>query len=111
MTVTASNETLVYDWGDLVWRDRNGEAVGTRGIWIHGNGCYVQDEKLHYVSDGALVDEAGDRPCPKCGRLPTLEGYDACMGHVEGAASVCCGHGVHPGHIIYEDDSIPMAIL
>lgn len=32
--------------------------------------------------------------------MPTLEGYDACMGKVTGAESVCCGHGVaDPIHV------------
>ena len=30
-----------------------------------------------------------ERPCIRCGKLPTSGGYDACLG-VEG----CCGHGV-----------------
>ena len=35
-----------------------------------------------------------NRPCKKCGKFPTKEGYDACLGYIEGAASACCGHGV-----------------
>lgn len=36
-----------------------------------------------------------ERPCKKCGRMPTSEGYDACIGYIKNARSVCCGHGVH----------------
>lgn len=43
---------------------------------------------------GQLIVENPERPCAKCGRPPTHEGYDACIGHVEGAVSACCGHGV-----------------
>lgn len=35
-----------------------------------------------------------ERPCKRCGRLPTPEGHDACIGHVNGLSSACCGHGV-----------------
>ena len=34
-----------------------------------------------------------DRPCVNCGENPTLEGYDHCLGFIEGAWSACCGHG------------------
>ena len=36
-----------------------------------------------------------ERPCVRCGRMP-IKGRDACVGHVPGASSVCCGHGVGP---------------
>lgn len=45
------------------------------------------------------------RACPRCGRPPTKEGYDPCIGHVKGAKSVCCGHGVHPPILLMEDDN------
>jgi len=35
-----------------------------------------------------------ERPCTKCGRMPTPEGHDACLGAIKGAVSACCGHGV-----------------
>ncbi len=34
-----------------------------------------------------------NRACSHCGRQPTIEGYDACIGHVPGVESACCGHG------------------
>lgn len=34
-----------------------------------------------------------ERPCIKCGKMPTKEGYDACLGYIKNATSVCCGHG------------------
>ena len=30
---------------------------------------------------------------------PTKEGYDACLGYIEGAMSACCGHGVEKGYV------------
>jgi hypothetical protein len=43
------------------------------------------------------------RPCPKCKKMPTEEGYDACLGRIEGTKNACCGHGIQEGFIMYED--------
>ncbi len=43
-----------------------------------------------------------DRPCASCGEKPTPEGYDHCIGFVEGAWSACCGHGVDDAFVITE---------
>ena len=39
-----------------------------------------------------------NRPCKRCNRPPTHEGYDACLGHIPGMFSACCGHGVSKGY-------------
>lgn len=41
-----------------------------------------------------------ERPCVKCDKMPTPEGYDPCLGHIPGAKSACCGHGVEEGFVI-----------
>ena len=40
------------------------------------------------------------RPCKKCGRYPTKEGYDACLGFIENVDQACCGHGVSKPYIM-----------
>jgi len=57
------------------------------------NGCwrYVDDKK-------PAID---NRPCAKCGKMPTAEGYDACLGHIPGALWACCGHGIVKPYIIW----------
>lgn len=45
------------------------------------------------------------RPCKRCGKYPTPEGYDACLGHIPGAISVCCGHGVQKSIFMIEKDT------
>ena len=35
-----------------------------------------------------------ERACVRCGKMPTKEGYDACIGYIKGVKSACCGHGV-----------------
>lgn len=43
-----------------------------------------------------------ERPCTHCGELPTLEGYDPCLGFVPGAVSACCGHGVEEPYVMWD---------
>ena len=77
----------------------------TLGSYVRGNLVTFDDEAgLWRYEDGVAVDEEPDRPCVRCGRPPTPEGYDACMGLVPGARSVCCGHGVHTPILIMEGD-------
>lgn len=40
-----------------------------------------------------------ERPCIRCGKMPTEEGYDFCLGKINGASSACCGHGVTEPYI------------
>jgi hypothetical protein len=42
-----------------------------------------------------------ERPCKKCGKMPTKEGYDACLGFIEDASAACCGHGITEKLIVY----------
>lgn len=32
--------------------------------------------------------------CIRCKKMPTKEGYDACLGFIPGVKSACCGHGI-----------------
>ncbi len=50
----------------------------------------TRDEWL-YHDNNKPIDEM--RPCAKCGEKPTPEGYDACLGYLDGISSACCGHG------------------
>ena len=57
------------------------------GIWKYEDGTPLNQE---------------ERPCARCGKMPTSEGYDACLGYIEGATSACCGHGVGKKMVMYE---------
>ena len=73
----------------------------------YGHATYYDRESdtWRYLDTGEPVTPHSERerPCPKCGKPPTPEGYDACLGHIPGAISACCGHGVYEGAIWYED--------
>lgn len=45
-----------------------------------------------WADSGVSIEN--ERTCIRCGRMPTPEGYDACLGFIEGATSACCGHGI-----------------
>ena len=59
------------------------------GIW---------SEEEYYIDTGKIVDNT--RSCKKCGKKPTKEGHDACIGFIPEASSACCGHGLEKGYIM-----------
>jgi hypothetical protein len=60
-------------------RQRGHKIIYQNNQWIYGN--TKESNSLNY-------------PCVRCGKAPTKEGYDACLGYIPGARSACCGHGV-----------------
>ena len=68
---------------------------------------YGRGHKLVYNNGWLYLDTMekfdDSRPCKKCGKMPTKEGYDACLGYIPGAKFACCGHGVEERSIIYND--------
>ena len=68
-------------------------------ITSHSRGhlIYFDGENWRYKDNKEINEDK--RPCKKCGRMPTIEGYDACLGNIDGAVSACCGHGVENAYI------------
>jgi hypothetical protein len=66
---------------------------------------HVRGHPVDYIEEWCWADtkEPIDdiRPCAKCGRPPTPEGYDACIGYIPGATAACCGHGLRPKSVNY----------
>ena len=54
---------------------------------------YVNGEWIYSDTKGPTVDTWQDRPCGICGKFPTEEGHDACLGTLPGVMNACCGHG------------------
>jgi len=72
--------------------------------YSRGHKIYYDNGIWRYSDDNSIAVEnkiTCERPCARCEKLPTIEGYDACLGHVEGAIHACCGHGVEEGYIVY----------
>lgn len=80
--------------------------------YFYGHGVYFDGENFRYSDNDQLAHEGSElyseinpiskRPCPQCHQLPTKEGHDACLGHLKGVRSACCGHGVEDGYIVWE---------
>jgi hypothetical protein len=68
--------------------------------YSRGHEIYYDGKIWRYTDNKETVNNM--RPCKRCGRAPTKEGYDACLGHVEGAKSACCGHGVEEPYVVYK---------
>ena len=62
---------------------------------------YKDGEMVHYDRKNKKV--SNPRPCPKCKKLPTPEGHDACLGNLPGVEEACCGHGKGGGYILFEN--------
>jgi len=66
--------------------------------YIH-NQSTERGHVILFIDGNWVYEDTGEvsmdiRPCKRCGRHPTKEGYDACLGHIEGVKSACCGHGL-----------------
>lgn len=65
--------------------------------YSRGHKIYYKNDKWYYCdTDEEYKDQ---RPCKRCGHYPTKEGYDYCLGYIEGVDHACCGHGVERGYI------------
>lgn len=67
-----------------------------------GHKYYYQWKGLEYHLNhkSPIVKE---KPCIKCGKMPTSDGHDACLGTLPGVIAACCGHGVKEGYILFEN--------
>lgn len=65
-----------------------------------GHPIYWDAERQTWLYQDDSTPAEVDRPCVKCDLMPILEGYDACLGHIPGASSACCGHGVEEGYMV-----------
>jgi hypothetical protein len=68
-----------------------------------GHLAYWDDkDRLRYCDNGELAAWPSERPCAKCGLLPTRWGHDPCIADLPGVRDACCGHGLG-GYIAFED--------
>lgn len=60
---------------------------------------YQRGHKIIYKNSWIYADNnqsiSVERSCIKCGKMPTKEGYDACLGYIPNVVSACCGHGIY----------------
>lgn len=70
----------------------------TATCYHHGWLCMWDGKTWRYADTGEPSNLP--RPCARCGRMPTPEGYDACLGYIPGALAACCGHGVQEPYVM-----------
>lgn len=61
--------------------------------------------KIIFVNNNWIYEDTKEsadieRPCIRCGKFPTKEGYDACLGELKNVSSACCGHSIEKKYII-----------
>ena len=59
---------------------------------IYINGLWVYEDTREPIS---II-----RPCKRCEKYPTKEGYDGCIGYLKGVKYACCGHGIEKPYAI-----------
>lgn len=70
-----------------------------------GHTIAVLDDGSEYYYDTMepFDEEFPTRSCIRCGKFPTVEGYDSCLGDLPGVDFACCGHGVEDGYISFKN--------
>ena len=71
--------------------------------YSYGHKIEYINNHWQYVDTKELLDLDNPRSCKRCGRLPTKEGYDNCLGYIKGVIAACCGHGVEEGYILRKE--------
>lgn len=66
-----------------------------------GHKIVSEDAKTWVYADDRTSADV-DRPCARCGRTPTEEGHDACLGDLgTDVIAACCGHGACDPYVMY----------
>jgi hypothetical protein len=65
-----------------------------RSTW-RGHSIVFVDGAYQFEDTGGPT-VGSDRPCGHCGKYPTIEGHDRCVGTLPGVMNACCGHGEVP---------------
>ena len=78
---------------------KRGHKTVIKNVRKLSNGSWTGDE--FYANNLESTDI--ERSCKKCGRMPTKEGYDACLGKLPNVKFACCGHGIEERSIMYDN--------
>lgn len=75
---------------------------------IGGHKIYYDetDGEWKYVDNNEVINPKNERPCVKCGKLPTENDHDFCIANLGYVINACCGHGVEEGYIQFDDGTI-----
>lgn len=77
-----------------------------RVTFVRGHECYFDEASGFWrYSDTKEKADANERPCKRCGKMPTKEGHDACLGTMKGVKFACCGHGETDPYFVWDDNT------
>lgn len=64
----------------------------------------TEENPWRYADNDEVYNNDGqhERPCKRCGKMPTEEGHDACLGNIPGVVAACCGHGIEDPYVLTE---------
>ena len=83
--------------------------------YIRGNRVTLinSDKNIWIYDDGIQTDLEVDKalPCGRCGKPPTKEGHDTCLGTLPEIWNACCGHGHDVPYIQFEDEEVFRMII
>ena len=68
---------------------------------------FGKHEWLYVDNNTPIINE---RPCIRCGQMPTKDGHDACIGYINNVKSACCGHGAERQIMIKKQPSMDRLI-
>lgn len=74
-----------------------------------GYGTYynARTGEVHFCDNGRPIEEEYfERKCPVCGECRTSDGRDPCLGSLPGVRNACCGHGVEPGYVMFDNGTV-----
>ncbi|MDO8641040.1 MAG: hypothetical protein Q7R33_05810 [Nitrosarchaeum sp.] len=93
---------IKFEFPDL--RKKDGELYGTGFYNGHKTASFDNGKTWVYQDNRELVNHDESRPCPKCNKKNTVDGFDACLGFIPNRCNgACCGHGVRKGYISNAD--------
>lgn len=88
--VTESSEKIEVEVNSITAYKRGHPIIWENGEWFYEDTKEPADD---------------NRPCVKCGEMPTEDGHDPCIPDLPGVENACCGHGVELGYVQFEDGS------
>lgn len=69
---------------------------------------YSLGYKIEYINNQWIYSDTKEsidksRPCKYCGKYPTKEGYDGCLGYLPNVTSACCGHRIEKPYVVFNN--------
>ena len=64
------------------------------------------DSEIYWEDNGQPYSRNNRRRCKACGLSRKKSGHDPCIENLPGVKFACCGHGIEPGYIYFENGTI-----